>query len=1011
MPSAVFLLHEPMHRVPIENLLIHAEFVRELARDLVHDPHECADLEQEAWLQAMRRPPEHAASLRGWLAALVGSLWRNRVRERQRRHLREFASAPQPDADPVDVLLEREQVRQRLLAAVLRLPEPFRAAVLLRYYEELSPAQIARRLGIPAATVRTRVARGLERLRAELDAEHGGERAAWALPLIAFPGAATPVSETLTKLLLMKKTVAVGTVALLAAASFVLAWWVWFVPPLQPSLADGRTAQAPSLARADAATRPDQAAAEQEVARRTAADGVASAVGAMAEPGANGELLVDVVWADGVPAVGVQVHVGVPDGGRRPLAMSITDEQGQVRTRVAIGKVAVTADRQSEAVEGEVTAGALCRLQVRLEAGIDAVGYVRDARGAAVAGASVWMTSYQAPWCAMAVVATSDGSGRFQVRAVGPQQSLGATAPGFAPSALVDLERVERKQAPVAIELRLGDGGGSVAGHVIDADGKPVTGAIVAIGSSDRLVDMGVDGRMAENWAPRQVRSDVDGVYRCEGLLPGPQPVEVWAGASPFWHGSVTVVAGETTKLDIALAKGAVVHGVVTGEDGAPLGAAVVRAFPKPIDESFLMMGQYDYVSTFGYPSAVADEHGRYRLPGVAVGEVQLYAGPMRKQGRWGEVVPWAHETLTIAAGATVEWNPKVENGPTIRGVVRYRDGAPMPDAFVHLARPGEGRGNSVVTDKQGRFCFIKLQARGHDVSVQVWDPPKGAPPIEARDVWPDRGELELVAAYDAPKQLARGAVKGRVVDSGGRCPNAAALRVVLVSDERSWNTDGRRDDGAFAFADVGPGRKRILVMNGEEPILIGETFELQPAETKDLGVLTTTPGGKLRLVIEREAGTEAAAPTIHLRPVGSLLTRKVEIGTANELEIDNLCLGEHSFAAWQEDLVSIGGTCRVEAASMATCTIKLRRAVSRELVVEYDAGQRVTKVEVVDQRGALVWAVADDRLLERPFKLKPNLPLGSFTLRAHTAAGVTEVAFTLTSFEPGQPSVVVRAK
>lgn len=1000
-----------MQPVPIENLLIHADFVRELTRALVADPHECADLEQEAWLQAMRRPPAQSTSLRGWLAALVGSLWRNRARDCQRRRLREFASAPLPDADPVDVLLEREQVRQRLLAAVLRLPEPFRAAVLLRYYEELSPAQIARRLGIPAATVRTRVARGLGRLRAELDAEHGGERAAWALPLIAFPGAPTPVPVPLTELLLMKKTVAVGAVALLAAASFVLAWWVWFVPPTQPPLSAGRPPQPPSLARADAALGANPGNADPEVARRTAVDGVVASSGAVAEPGADGELLVDVVWADGVPAVGVQVHVGARDGVRRPLAMATTDDQGQVRTRVAIGTVAVTADRQSDPVEGEVTAGALCRLQVKLEAGIDATGYVRDARGAAVAGASVWMTSYQAPWCAMAVVATSDASGRFQVRAVGPQQSLGATAPGFAPSALVDLERVDRKQTPVNIELQLGYGGGSVTGRVTDADGKPVAGAIVAIGSSDRLVDMGVDGRMVENWAPRQVRSDGDGVYRSEGLLPGPQPVEVWAAASPFWHGTVTVVAGETAKLDIALAKGAVVHGVVTGEDGAPLGAAVVRAFPKPIDESFLMMGQYDYVSTFGYPSATADANGRYRLPGVAVGEVQLYAGPMHKQLRWGEVVPWAHATVTIAAGVTVEWSPKVDNGPTIRGVVRYRDGAPMPDSFVNLVRPGEKNSNSVVTDKQGRFRFIKLPARGHDISVQVWDPPQGAPPIEARDVWPDRGELELVASYDAPKQLAKGAVKGRVVDSGGRGPNAAALRVVLVSEERSWNGEQLRDDGAFVFADIAPGNKRILVLNGEEPILIGEPFELQPAETKDLGVLTTMPGGKLRLVIEREAGTESAAPTLHLRPDGSLLARKVEIGTANELLIDNLCLGEHTFSAWQEGLVFLRGTFHIDAASMATCTIRLQRAVPREVVVEYDAGQRLTKVEVLDQRGAVAWAVADVRMLERPVKLKPNLPLGSFTLRAHTAAGVAEVPFTLTSYEPGQPPVVVRAK
>ncbi|MEO6596167.1 MAG: sigma factor [Planctomycetota bacterium] len=57
--------------VPIADLLIHAEFVRTLARDLVRDPHSVDDLAQEAWLQTLRRPPRHGTSLRSWLAALV----------------------------------------------------------------------------------------------------------------------------------------------------------------------------------------------------------------------------------------------------------------------------------------------------------------------------------------------------------------------------------------------------------------------------------------------------------------------------------------------------------------------------------------------------------------------------------------------------------------------------------------------------------------------------------------------------------------------------------------------------------------------------------------------------------------------------------------------------------------------------------------------------------------------------------------------------------------------------
>ena len=56
-------------------------------------------------------------------------------------------------------ILEREQAREQLVRAVLSLDEPFRTVVLLRYYEELSASEIARRLAVPSATVRTRLAR------------------------------------------------------------------------------------------------------------------------------------------------------------------------------------------------------------------------------------------------------------------------------------------------------------------------------------------------------------------------------------------------------------------------------------------------------------------------------------------------------------------------------------------------------------------------------------------------------------------------------------------------------------------------------------------------------------------------------------------------------------------------------------------------------------------------------------------------------------------------------------
>ena len=62
--------------------------------------------------------------------------------------------------------------------AVARLADPYRQVVLLRYYEGFTSAQIARRLGIPAGTIRWRLKTALEQVRATLDAAHG-ERNRW----------------------------------------------------------------------------------------------------------------------------------------------------------------------------------------------------------------------------------------------------------------------------------------------------------------------------------------------------------------------------------------------------------------------------------------------------------------------------------------------------------------------------------------------------------------------------------------------------------------------------------------------------------------------------------------------------------------------------------------------------------------------------------------------------------------------------------------------------------------
>ena len=58
--------------------------------------------------------------------------------------------------------------RERVLAALMTLRPEQRAAVVLRYYEDLSEADTAEALGRPIGTVKSMVSRGMDRLREEL---------------------------------------------------------------------------------------------------------------------------------------------------------------------------------------------------------------------------------------------------------------------------------------------------------------------------------------------------------------------------------------------------------------------------------------------------------------------------------------------------------------------------------------------------------------------------------------------------------------------------------------------------------------------------------------------------------------------------------------------------------------------------------------------------------------------------------------------------------------------------
>src|SRR5438132_7762422 len=231
----------------LDAVLAHAGWARALAASLVRDPHRADDLVQRTWMAALEHPPGAKAPLKRWLAAVMRNFARQDARSEQRRTTREALGARDEALPPHDEIESQAELQQMLLDAVRALDEPYRSTIWARYYESLPPREIAKRAGVPIKTVKTRLSRGLQELRARFDREHRGDRSAWTamlLPLAKPPSLAGAAIGAL--LVNTQLKIACAVVVIIGAAV------VWKASsssePLEPSSARTIESTSPALA-------------------------------------------------------------------------------------------------------------------------------------------------------------------------------------------------------------------------------------------------------------------------------------------------------------------------------------------------------------------------------------------------------------------------------------------------------------------------------------------------------------------------------------------------------------------------------------------------------------------------------------------------------------------------------------------------------------------------------------------------------------------------------------------
>ncbi len=201
-----------------QDLVRRVAIVHRMARDLAGNAHEGEDAAQEAFVAAIEKPPRESRSLRAWFATVLRrKILRSKLEQSSRRTREMHAAGTEEGADPGAIAAERDLVKL-VIDAVYDLDEPYRRTMLLRYLEDREIADVARELSVPSETVRTRIKRGLDRVRARLDREHPS-RAAWLVPLVRIQGAIETSAVVGTTIGLRMVVAAVAVAAALFYAS------------------------------------------------------------------------------------------------------------------------------------------------------------------------------------------------------------------------------------------------------------------------------------------------------------------------------------------------------------------------------------------------------------------------------------------------------------------------------------------------------------------------------------------------------------------------------------------------------------------------------------------------------------------------------------------------------------------------------------------------------------------------------------------------------------------------
>lgn len=589
----------------------HVSWVQQLARRLASDAHQAEDVAQESLLAALDRAALREP--RRFFARVAKNLVYLDLRRRERRERREAAVA-RGEATPsaLDVV-ERESTHALVVEAVQSLAPRYRQVLLMRYFDDQTPTEIATRLGIPVSTVKTRLTRAQAQVRDRLDRLHGGDGKSWLAAL----------APLLVRWPRMRWLAWSASAVLVLLAAFVVP--LWWAGPQTTSLDRSVARGAMPRGAAPVPVAPgDEVIAPTETPRTAVPDAsrrVAPTIDGALQPGlvVRGQVL----DARGVPVPSVLVRMRpYREGGASGERITTSDADGRFSfARFWPGGTAeVVAPRWTTLLAGETRHGdPTAEVVVVVAPRAELQGQVVDAHGQAVAGA-LWAweppPDFRARFArgvgrstTMSFAMNSDDAGRIVLSIPRVEGALlRVSKPGFEPA----VANVANHGAFVVVSLaRSAAGAAAMPGRVFDAVGQPLGGALVSNGASVR--------------ATRD-----DGSFELE-VGPDTEQIVAWSPA----HGAALLAAGSgaarwPAHADLYLAPASVLRGRVVDSDsrGVP-GVHVWLRKPTPGGRDGERVAEVERMlasAPRSGPHAVSGSDGRFELRGMLGRSYRLVA-------------------------------------------------------------------------------------------------------------------------------------------------------------------------------------------------------------------------------------------------------------------------------------------------------------------------------------------------------------------------------------------------